>query len=117
MKNLNDLSIWFDKANKIFEEKKDLDQVIILKTQKANIFIFEIRLPGVKDEDDIIRQIRQSNELDIDYIICFWNNGSIDVPSFSLRKKILALSEYNNNTKIILYHGEKIIGKKIPEIF
>ena len=108
VKDFPDLAIFNsmkEKAiNLIFEaDKCQYTQAIVLHSVEGNEYGMVIRnaLSEEKyDEKALIRKIQ--NDSVICFVLCMWQDGCIDIPSFNFRKSLLKLNEKNSEAKLFV---------------
>lgn len=77
------------------------EQIIVIKSSKSNVYTFDMDLSG-ECENGLIDTLHQNNDIEVSCLVCMWRDGGIEIPSMSIRKKLLALSESNESTILIL---------------
>lgn len=97
-----------------------VDQVIIVKTEKSNIYHFTNRLyiDGMftgksEDEEKFVEMLSDKKDQVIRYIVCMWNCCSIDVPSMNFRELLLEASEKNAEAMLVLQSVTELILTKM----
>ncbi len=85
-------------------------QVTVLLTNNGNIYI------SVNDvEGTICEELKSNNNTKVVKMLTMWKDGTIDLPSVKLRKALVNIDEYNNNTDIILQGKDSYLTKKLAE--
>lgn len=95
-------------------------QVIVVQTEKSNIYHFinhlyvDGQLNGKsEDEEKFIQMLLDKGEPVLKYIVCMWNEYSIDVPTMNFRKILLTASEKNTDAMLVLQSTSSLILKKL----
>ena len=91
------------------------DQVIVVKTAKANTYHFANHRPGesCEDEDRFVEMLSSQRDAEIRYLVCMWNNYGIEIPSMNFRKKLLAACGKNAEADILLEAEHGLIARKL----
>lgn len=83
--------------------KTHMSQAIVFLTQAGNTYCFYTPLDNYSaTEDQIVAILAEKNDTAINSLVAMWENGSIDIVSHSLRKKLIALNESNQNAWMFL---------------
>lgn len=97
-----------------------VDQVIVVKTEKSNIYHFtnQLYIDGTfneksEDEEKFVQMLLDKEEQVLRYIVCMWNGCSIDVPSMNFRKLLLEASEKNTEAMLVVQSIPDLILKKM----
>ena len=80
-------------------------QVIVVRTENDNeygVFIADPLTKEKTEEKAFIKMLCDKNERKINYILCLWQNGGIDIPSADLRRMFADLVPENKNTGIFV---------------
>ena len=86
-------------------------QVTVVLTNNDNIYV------TVNDVDgSFCQELKQNNDTNVVKILTMWKDGSIDLPSYSLRKALVKMNKDNINADVLLQGKERYIIKKISEI-
>ena len=48
-----------------------------------------------KEEEELLRRLEQKNDGEVSRILCMWKDGGVDIPSFYLRERLIALHPQN----------------------
>ena len=82
----------------------DAEQVIVVRTTKKRIrsFVFHSMEEIVQEDNVFVRQLVDQDDVEIDYIVCMWNNYGLDMPSIAFRKCLLEASSKNEETLMVL---------------
>ena len=74
-------------------EKDQYTQAIVLLSATDNEHS-EIVENALSEENDLLLQkLRETNDSEICFVLCMWQDEHIDIPSFAFRKSLLALNE------------------------
>ena len=108
------------KAKELVALHSSADQVIIVKTQKGNVyhFINYLHVDGQfigksDDEERFVQMLLDKEEPVLKYIVCMWNEYSIDVPSMHFRELLMSISEKNADAMLVLKSMSDLNLKKI----
>lgn len=92
-------------------------QAVVFKTVKGNIYHTVIGDTLADTESDVLlKEMRQKSDTHIESIVCCWCEGSVDMPSFDLRQRLLALDRRNKNALILLQGLDKYIVKELENL-
>lgn len=98
------------KAKSLLSENPSAAQVNLLMTANERIYSFLRR--GWDDEtqeNECLRQLQEAENTQVVSILCMWQDLTIDMPSYALRKKLLAMNAANGETRLLL-RGENGIN-------
>ncbi|MDE7239082.1 MAG: hypothetical protein K2N41_05155 [Lachnospiraceae bacterium] len=111
--NMKNTTLEFEKLLKQVEKliKFDLsaDQAVAVWTSKDNMFCFanhSIMSGNMEDENNFVRTFAENGDKEIRYVVCMWNDTTLDVPSCHLRDLLIELNPSNLETEILLNNGE-----------
>ena len=111
--NMKNTTLEFEKLLKQVEKliKFDLsaDQAVAVWTSKDNMFCFanhSIMSGNMEDENNFVRTLAENGDKEIRYVVCMWNDTTLDVPSCHLRDLLIELNPSNLETVILLNNGE-----------
>ena len=111
--NMKNTTLEFEKLLKQVEKliKFDLsaDQAVAVWTSKDNMFCFanhSIMSGNMEDENNFVRTLAENGDKEIRYVVCMWNDTTLDVPSCHLRDLLIELNPSNLETEILLNNGE-----------
>jgi hypothetical protein len=92
----------------------------IVKTVKKNLLIHKIAVNSVEElineERRIVSELEVSSDTEAEKIVCMWNNGTVDVPSYSFMQDLCKLDAKNRDARIILNSGEGFRAVRIADI-
>lgn len=83
--------------------KGENTQVILALTSEGAEYtevIFDALTHEKLDEKKLVGRLEADGNPRISHILCMWHGGSIDLPSFAMRKMLLELNEDNANSDI-----------------
>ena len=83
-------------------------QVLVLLTSKRKeyaSFIKDAVFGDKTDEKNLMDKLIKAEDTQIDYILCRWQSGEIDITSYSFRKMLLNMNPYNAETAIFVMTG------------
>lgn len=108
------------KAKELVALHPSADQVIVVETEKSNIYHFanHLHVDGLcleksDDEEKFVQMLLDKGEPVLKYIVCMWNEYSIDVPSMNLRKLLMAASEKNADAMLVL---KSVLGLNLKSL-
>ena len=114
----DEFSILAGEIEKIFLKNPEAVQAIAIMTQSQNIYCIVNK--SLKEatyiDNNLFMKLVQTKDTDVKYIICKWNGYSVDVPSWSFRKKLLEINSNNANAKILLLGFDGYIVKNVKDI-
>ena len=67
------------------------------------------------DEQAFIDDLREAGDTEIRYIVCLFQGGGLDIPSYFFRKKLLELNPANGEAKMLLNGAFRYIVKTIND--
>lgn len=70
----------------------------------------------INEECRIVSELEASSDTEAEKIVCMWNNGTVDVPSYSFMQDLCKLDAKNRDTRIILNSGEGFRIVRIADI-
>jgi len=91
-------------------------QILIIESPKNNLFydFVNYMLPNESSkENEILNKLKENEDTEISKIICMWNDGCVDLPSFHFRKSICELNEKNKDAEILLNGKDGFFVSKI----
>jgi len=96
---------------------KENRQAIVLYTKNGNQYsaVIENALSEKgSDERALLQKLNAEADTEITDLLCLWQNGSIDLPSYRFRKQLIACNKTNQNTKIFVLssHGYQAVALK-----
>lgn len=113
---MHDVERLFTEAEQLLKTEKTAQQIIVVQTSKFNVYHCanrDIVSGDTTDEDCFVKMLYEKSDIEIKYIICIWNDCTIDIPSMHLRRSLIDLSPKNLNTLVLLQGEGAIIAKKI----
>lgn len=87
------------------QERGEYTQAIVLRTARGNEYCATIKnaLSEECADERALLQILSSNEdTEISRILCMWQDGGVDIPSFRFRKMIYELDSANAESGIFV---------------
>ncbi len=98
-----DFDLMSSKAHSSVKNQSKNAQILVLKTRNGKIYVFENDITKNNAiEDEIINKLISNNDTQIDLVLCMWDIGGIDVPSYYFRTMLYKMNSENLNTKIFL---------------
>ena len=86
-------------------EKNEYTLVIVLLSSTGKKYCTIVNNALTDDQGDtrsLLERLRLHNDIVVDRILCLWQDGNIDVPSFAFRKMLCALSPKNTASGIFV---------------
>ena len=103
----------FEKLLKQVEKRIKFDlsaeQAVAVWTSKNNMFCFanhSIMSGNIEDENHFVKTLAENGDKEVKYVVCMWNDSTLDVPSCHLRDLLIELSPVNLEAEIVLKNGE-----------
>ncbi len=96
-------------VEKLIKFDLSAEQAIAVWTSKDSMFCFanhSIMSGNMEDENNFIKTLVENGDKEVKYVVCMWNDSTLDVPSCHLRDLLIKLSPVNLETEIILRNGE-----------
>lgn len=81
-------------------EKKEYTQAIVLLSRAGNEYsavIEDALLKDKSEEKDLIERLVSANDSTLSLVLCMWQDGSVDLPSFALRQMLLDIDPSNKD--------------------
>ena len=107
------------RADELFSnrEKKEYTQAIVLLSASGREYyaLIENALSEDKNEEKaLIERLSAENDTDISRVLCVWQDGGIDIPSFAFRKLLLDSDSSNGDCGlfVVTSDGYSVIGLK-----
>lgn len=97
----------------------EVDWAVVVRTKKAHTRSFVMKLDELEDAiDSFMKELIQSDDAEIKYMVCMCNNYGIDIPAYYLNKSLLEACPKNVDAQVIL-QGEydfavRTIGSMMP---
>ena len=97
-------------------KKGTYTQAIVLRSVAGNEYGTIIRnaLSEEKaDEVSLLRKIQEAEDDEICFVLCMWQDKSIDIPSFAFRNLLLGLTEKNSEATVFVMTTDGVDGIKL----
>lgn len=115
----------FEKLLEQVEKQIRLDvfaeQAVAVWTSKGNLFCFAnhgILSGNMEEENHFMKTLAESGDKEICYLVCMWNDNTLDLPSCHLRDLLIELHPSNKEAGILLNSDEgfqvKLLKTLIP---
>ena len=89
-------------------------QAVVFKTDKGNIYHTVIGDTLADTESDaLLKEMKLNCDTHIESIVCCWYEGSVDMPSYELRQKLISLDRRNKDALILLQGLDRYIAKEL----
>lgn len=86
-------------------EKGQYTQAIVLSTAAGNEYsaVISNALSEEKtDETDLLEKLKEAEDTNIRYVLCIWQDNSIDIPSFAFRNMLYTLNSKNSDSLLFV---------------
>ena len=97
-------------------ERGEYTQAIVLFSVTGNKYgtIIKNALSEEKlDEKSLLERLNVSNDTEIRYVLCMWQDTCIDIPSFDFRKLLYALNSKNSESLLFVMTAKGVSGIKL----
>lgn len=108
-----------DIANEELKKKNAtyMTQAVVFKTAKGNIYRTVLSNTLADTESDVLlKEMRLNGDTHIENIVCCWEDGCVDMPSYELRQKLMSLDRRNKNAIILLQGLDRYIVKELEKL-
>lgn len=102
-----------EKAKQKTEVEQNAAQVIVVRTNKKNIYLFVNHEISIEEERQFINSLLEKNDTIITELLCMWNSKELDVPSWNFRTLLIELHPDNKKAKLVLQGNEGYITKEL----
>ncbi len=76
--------------------KTEMSQAVVILTRAGNSYCFHNTLEDLPAEEDrIVAALEEKNDTAVLCLIAVWRKGGVDVVSYGLREKLIALNDAN----------------------
>ena len=95
-------------------EKNPYSQAIVLQTARGQEYAVWVRdaLSDSLEIEKMLSQMLQEQDVEIHHVLCLWQDGGLDLPSYAFRKRLLDFSPLNSEAGIFVKtaSGISVIG-------
>lgn len=102
-------------VKKIAGEK--MRQALVIQTSDNKIYEKVLDYSGDSDEEEQSFLAEMEKDSTVIRMVCCWCDGSLDLPSYSFRKKLCDLNKGNERAQMLLLGKDKYILKSVSETF
>ncbi len=96
--------------------KNPMSQAIVILTQTGHYYAHAAALDTLPAaEDQIVERLRKKKDTAVQCVLVVWQNGGVDLPSYSLRQKLIALNESNRQAWLLLPSVRSIASTMVKE--
>ena len=91
-------------------------QSVVLLSAKGNEYSTLIKDALSKEKSDetaLLKRIKDLNDTEIRYALCWWQNGGLDIPSYWFREALCTLDLKNTETLLFVMTTDGISGIKV----
>ena len=99
-------------------EKGQHTQAVVLFSAQGNEYGRVIKDTIAEDDSDemaLIESLKAADDTEIKCILCMWQCGGIDIPSYRLRKMLCELNCQNAESLLIVMTFDGISGLKVAK--
>ena len=108
------MSVLLDCARKLLCENPDAAQVVLVSTAREHVFHMLSRnfpIDMERTESEFCEMLKSQGDTHILHLLCMWQNGTVDLPSWHLRQLLTQLNPENQNTLVLLNTQEGLREK------
>ena len=91
-------------------------QAVVFLSAKGNEYSTLIKNALSEEKTDeiaLLERMKTSNDTEIRYALCLWQDGGIDIPSYWFRKSLCTLDPKNTETLLFVMTADGIGGIKV----
>ena len=100
---MEEMKVLFEKAEALIHQNPDVQQMIVVMTQKGNVYHFaNTDAMNSADEENFLSMLREKDDIQISKMVCMWNNFAVDLPHIRFRKRLVELCPENAEAYILL---------------
>ena len=91
-------------------------QAIVLFSATGNKYSTIIRNACSKEkteETSLIERLKIAEDTELRYVLCVWQDNSIDIPSFAFRKMLCTLNPKNSESLLFVMTAEGVSAIKV----
>ena len=99
-------------------ERGQYTQAIVLYSATGHEYSVSVKnaLSDEKtDETALLEKLQKANDTEIRYVLCTWQDGGIDVPSFGFRDMLCKQDPLNSDAIAFVMTANGVSGVKISE--
>ena len=93
-------------------------QAVVLFSAKGSEYgrvIKDTIAEDISDEMALIESLKAADDTEIKYVLCMWQDNTIDIPSYRLRKMLRELNCQNAESLLIVMTFDGISGIKVAK--
>ncbi len=97
-------------------EKGQYTQAIVLHSATGQEYgtVIQNALSEEKTEETVfLREIRETKDSEIRFVLCMWQDQGIDIPSFAFRKLLIDLNDKNSEATLLVMTEDGVGGIKL----
>ena len=97
-------------------EQGQYTQAIVLHSATGQEYgtVIQNALSEEKTEETVfLREIRETKDSEIRFVLCMWQDFGIDIPSFAFRKLLLDLNDKNSEATLLVMTEDGVSGIKL----
>ncbi len=94
-----------------------MTQAIVLKTAKGNIY--RTVVPDTladTESDELLKEMKLNGDTCIESIVCCWEDGCVDMPSYEFMQKLMSLDRRNKDAVVLLQGLDRYIVKELEKL-
>ena len=94
-------------------------QAICLQSAKGELYHLTLKnaLDAETEVADFMEMLRASEDTHIARLVCMWQSGCVDLPSFAFRKNLFALDPQNRDCLILLQGAQGLNTRTLEASF
>lgn len=103
-----------ESAQKLLRENPDAAQVVMVSTARDQVFhMLNRNFPAdmERTEADFCEMLKNRQDTQIIRLLCMWQNGAVDLPSWHLRQLLTQLNPDNQNALVLLNSQDGLCEK------
>ena len=113
-KRLEVFTIYMDAARQFLSENPSAMQVNLFVTDRFHVFTYPVtNFDDTGTEDDCLRRMCETQNTRVVLTVTMWKNGQLDVPSYSLQKRLVEIDPQNKDSCILLLTDKGIDVKRL----
>ncbi len=75
--------------------------------------LFSLPICDMTEEKELIEKLKAAGDTEIRYVLCMWQDNSVDIPSFAFRKMLCELDQKNQEAALFVMTTEDISAIKM----
>lgn len=88
--------------------------VLVSVTQKEySVVIKDVLSEEHAEEKALLEELKANHDTTLDYVLCMWQDGCIDIPSWTFRKMLCALDPKNADALLFVMTGNGVSAVRL----